>query len=306
MYIILKKVSVKDINKVLEKNFKINNSELQNKLDANEQSLIKRIEFLEKTVNKSFKTIETLKKENSQQKNQLLNVETMLKDIHYSIVGNKNFCPICNSELPTFIPGGVDQRENAMCPKCGSLERNRAVYLFLKEETNIFDKKIKMLHFAPEIVLAEIFSKMDNIEYLPVDINPDMHDVKEKMDIQDIKYEDNTFDIIYCSHVLEHVSNDKKAMEELYRVLKPGGKAIIQVPLNPNYKETYEDPSFNTPELRLKHYGQSDHVRHYGLDFKEKLENVGFKVSDNFIIDMDEKSVKKYGITNENLFDCTK
>ena len=268
--------------------------------------MLKRIEILEKTVNKSFKTIETLKNENYQKEIQLMNVETMLKDVHYNIVGNKNFCPICDSQLPTFLPGGVNLREDAMCPKCKSLERNRAVYLYLKEKTNILDKKIKMLHFAPEVVMVEIFSEMENIEYLPVDINPDMMYVKEKMDIQDIKYEDNTFDLIYCSHVLEHVPDDKKAMEELYRVLKPGGNAIIQVPINPNYKETYEDPSFNTPELRLKHYGQSDHVRYYGLDFKEKLENIGFKVSDNFIIDMDEKSAKKYGITNEKLFDCTK
>jgi SAM-dependent methyltransferase len=230
----------------------------------------------------------------------------MLKNIHFNIIDDRNLCPVCDSELPTFIPGGVNGRENAMCPKCGSLERNRAAYLFLKEETNIFDENIKMLHFAPERVLSEIFRKKENIDYLPVDLNPNMHDVKEKMDIQDIKYPDNTFDFIYCSHVLEHVPNDKKAMKELYRVLKPNGKAIIQVPLNPNYEETYEDPSFNTPELRLKHYGQSDHVRYYGLDFQKKLENAGFKASNEYVGSMDEKSLKKYGFKNDNLFYCTK
>ena len=163
------------------------------------------------------------------------------------------------------------------------LRKEQGSLSIFKEKTDIFDKNIKMLHFAPERVLSEIFRKKENIDYLPVDLNPNMHDVKEKMDIQDIKYDDNTLDIIYCSHVLEHVENDKKAMEELYRVLKPQGRAIIQVPINSNYKETLEYPTINTPQLREEYYGQSDHLRYYGLDFKEKLENVGFKVSDNFI-----------------------
>ena len=276
------------------------------KFNRKEQMLLKKVDNLETLVNNTSKNIEILKKENSIQKQQMRYVESMLKNIHYKIIDDRNFCPVCDIELPTFIPGGVNERENAICPKCGSLERNRAAYLFLKEQTNIFDEKIKMLHFAPERVLTEIFVNHDNIDYLPVDLNPNMHDVKEQMDIQDIKYADNTFDLIYCSHVLEHVPNDKQAMKELYRVLKPNGKAIIQIPLNLNYKETYEDPSIDTDMLRLKHYGQSDHFRHYGLDFQSKLVNVGSKDCKEYVESMDEKSIKRYGFKNDNVFYCTK
>ena len=298
MLTILKKFNIK-IRNIFKGNYR--------PINKNEQSLLKKVEALDKLVNNSSNSIEILKRENSIQKTRLLNIEAMLKNIHFNIIADRSFCPLCDSELPTFIPGGVNNaRENALCPKCGSLERNRAAYLFLKEETNIFSKNIKMLHFAPERLLSEIFRKKENIDYLPVDINPNMPGVKEKMDIQDIKYPDNTFDLIYCSHVLEHVPNDKKALEELYRVLKPNGKAIIQVPLNRNFKETFEDESFNTPELRLKHYGQSDHVRFYGLDFQKKLENAGFKASNEYVGSMDRKSQKKYGFENDNLFYCTK
>lgn len=136
-------------NKTINQNLQNINLNLQ-KINKNEQILLKNVEIL--------------KRELSIQKNQMLNLETMLKDVHYSIIDDKCFCPVCESEIPTFIPGGVNNRENAICPKCGSFERNRAAYLFLKEKTDIFDKNIKMLHFAPERALSEIFGKKENID----------------------------------------------------------------------------------------------------------------------------------------------
>jgi ubiquinone/menaquinone biosynthesis C-methylase UbiE len=171
--------------------------------------------------------------------------------------------------------------------------------MFLKENTRVFKENIDLLHVAPEKVFYDIFRNQENINYLTADLNDKPHHVMEKMDIQDIQYPDNTFDFIYCSHVLEHVPDDRKAIDELYRVLKPNGKALIMVPLNRSLDKTLEDQSYNTPELRLKHYHQSDHLRYYGPDFTDKLEDAGFKIlldEIEFIENIDEEDIKKYGI----------
>jgi SAM-dependent methyltransferase len=220
---------------------------------------------------------------------------------------DKKLCPICNSEIYSFLPFSNNTRKNAVCPNCHSLERHRLSYIFLKNHTNIFEENIKMLHFAPEKTFSRIFSNQKNIEYLPVDLNPNMDFVKESMDIQDIKYPDDYFDFIYCSHVLEHVPDDYKAVSELYRVLKSGGAALIMVPINHSLKETYDDESVNTPELILEHYGQSDHLRCYGLDFQKLLESNGFKCLKYSNKDLDKKAINKYGLhISDELFYCTK
>lgn len=262
-------------------------------------------------ITENLKTKDELNKKIDKLEIKLLNSlklqETLLEEILENSTQDKKFCPICNSEVNAFLPFGQNLRKNAMCPNCNSLERHRLSYLFLKEKTNIFEEEnIKILHFAPEAFFSKRFSNQKNIDYLPVDLNPDKPGIKEKMDIQDIKYPDNTFNFIYCSHVLEHVPNDQKAIKELYRVLKPGGTALIMVPIKHLLKETYEDASINTPELRLKHYGQSDHLRYYGLDFQEILEKNGFNCSKYSKEEFDEKSIKKYGLKNGDLFYCTK
>ena len=313
MYIILKKVSANRISDLIDESLDGKNQDLLNKvsdlidesLDGKNQDLLNKIDELEKDLTNSLENIDFLVMKNTQNEERMLYLETLLKDIHTNVVDDK-ICPICNSKIPAFLPYGIKPRANAMCPNCGSLERHRGGYLFLKEKTDFFKKNIRMLHFAPEGFLAELFSNKKNIEYLPVDINPNLKHVKEKMDIQDIKYPDNTFDLIYCSHVLEHIPNDKKALSELCRVIKPDGAVLIMTPLN-HSKKTFEDSSINTPELRLEHYLQSDHLRLYGLDFPEKLENAGFKVSKDFMEKLDENSIKKYGLnTHDIVFFCTK
>lgn len=189
-----------------------------------------------------------------------------------------------------FLAYGRKIRFNAMCPKCFSLERHRVLYLYMKQRTNNFKQNVKILHIAPEKCFSEVFKRKKSIEYISADLNPHMRKVMIKMDIQDIKLPDNTFDVILCSHVLEHVPDDRKAMQELYRVLKPDGWAIIQVPIDKRLKKTFEDDSINTEKLRKKYYGQEDHLRLYGMDYIKRLQEAGFKMK----IENAKKVIKEY------------
>jgi SAM-dependent methyltransferase len=218
------------------------------------------------------------------------------------------YCPVCNHQTPIFIAGGVKFRINAMCPNCDSLERHRFLAYFIKNKFNLEDD-LKLLHFAPEKSFYNIFNNLENIEYYTGDIKKSAY-VKEIIDIQDIPYDDDFFNLIICNHVLEHVPDDNKAMEELHRIVKPAsqnGGAIIMVPLDFNRSETLEKEEYNTPELREKYYGQHDHLRYYGMDFQEKLESVGFNVE---VYDYNSpfvKNPKKYGFNKGDvIFYCTK
>ncbi|MEJ2053426.1 MAG: methyltransferase domain-containing protein [Calditrichaceae bacterium] len=190
--------------------------------------------------------------------------------------GNNYECPVCGGKFKTFLPGGSkNQRPDAKCPGCRSLERHRIVWLYLKQKTNLFNQNNDLLYFAPEYCFRRIFDKLKNINYISVDLESPT--AMEKMDVTDLKFDEATFDCILCLHVLEHVEDDKKAMQELYRVIKPNGWAIIQVPIV--REKTYEDAAIRNPEDRLKHFGQEDHVREYGLDFKDRLADAGFTVT---------------------------
>lgn len=215
----------------------------------------------------------------------------------------KKHCPICKKNSLEFKPYGNPPRKNALCPHCNSAERHRMVYYFLKK-SDIFNKKIKLLHFAPENIFYEIFSNCKNIDYYPVDISKSRK-IKERVDIQNIPYEDDYFDVIYNSHVLEHVPDDIKAMKELYRVVKPknkGGIVITLVPISCNIGETLEKEEYNTPKLRLKYYGQADHLRRYGADFTDKLKSVGFNIDVIKNYDLfKKKEIDKYCINKGNI-----
>jgi SAM-dependent methyltransferase len=210
--------------------------------------------------------------------------------------GNAHFCPVCETPLRHFFPAGATPRANARCPICGSLERHRMIYLYFKNETNLFSNERKtMLHVAPEECFIERIGKINAINYVTADLTAP---AKVQMDITDIQLDDNSFDVIYCSHVLEHIVDDCKAMRELHRVLKPNGWAVLQVPIKA--EKTFEDPTIAAQDEREKYFGQKDHVRVYGLDYKERLEKAGFIVQivpylDSFPI----KTLIKYGIINE-------
>lgn len=264
------------------------------------------------TLMKLKKDVEYLTKQN----NILLNDIDFLKKIIISEhveKSSKNLCPICNN-LSIFGSYGVNKRNNARCPHCGSLERHRLVYLFFnKKYDNLLNKeKINFLHFAPEGVLYNIFNNMKNIDYFPVDLDPEYYEsqglkIRDKVNMEYIQYTDNTFDIIYNSHVLEHVPNDIQAMSELHRVLKQDGICVIMVPMSKNAK-TFEDPKYNTPELRLKYFGQEDHVRIYGKDFKNRLVSVGFNVKEVTLWDIIESNEYKqlYRLPQDIIYVCTK
>lgn len=193
--------------------------------------------------------------------------------------GNRFEDPIDGRTYRKMLPYGYEgrQRENALAPASLSLERHRLLWLYLKEETDFFKAPHKMLHVAPEQCFYGLFRKMENLDYLTSDLDSPIADVK--MDIHDIQYPDNTFDVILCNHVLEHVRNDIQCMSELCRVLTPGGLAIMQVPLDPNLAVTDEDPDLEDPEERKRRFGQYDHVRLHGQDYPERLKKAGFKVT---------------------------
>lgn len=222
--------------------------------------------------------------------------------------GSNVYCPIEGRGYRKFLPyGRLNPRPNALCPGSLSLERHRLLWLFLKERTEFFNTKLKMLHVAPEVCFMNPFEQQHGEGYITGDIESPL--AKVKMDVHDIPFENNTFDVAMCNHVMEHVDDDMKAMKEFHRVLKPGGWGIFQVPFFYPLKETtYEDTSITDPREREKAFGQDDHVRMYGKDYGQRLEKAGFKVTeDDFVMQLPKDDVKKYALPeNEYIFFCEK
>ncbi|RNL95235.1 class I SAM-dependent methyltransferase [Sinomicrobium pectinilyticum] len=193
--------------------------------------------------------------------------------------GNTYTDPIDGRSYRSFLPYGYEkQRENVLSPGTLSLERHRLLWLYLKHETDFFTAPKKVLHFAPEQAFYKRFRKQQNLDYTTTDLESPLADVKA--DICHLPFEDNSFDIILCNHVLEHIPDDTTAMRELYRVLKPGGMGIFQIPQDLNREDTFEDNSITDPRERAAIFGQYDHVRVYGRDYFDKLRSIGFKVKE--------------------------
>ncbi|TRZ41404.1 class I SAM-dependent methyltransferase [Robertkochia solimangrovi] len=191
--------------------------------------------------------------------------------------GDNHKDPIDGNTYRKFLPYGYgNPRENVLAPGTLSLERHRLLWLFLKDHTDFFTASHKVLHFAPEQAFYQRFRKLGNLNYTTTDLDSPLADVKA--DICALPFEDNTYDVILCNHVLEHIKNDKKAMQELYRVMKPGGWGIFQIPQDTERAETFEDDSITDPTERARIFGQYDHVRVYGMDFFDRLKDVGFEV----------------------------
>ena len=198
--------------------------------------------------------------------------------IAFYLKGNKYTDPIDNKSFRKFLPYGYQvQRQNVLSPSTLSLERHRLLWLYLTNETDFFTSKKKVLHMAPEQCFLARFRKL-NHDYKTADLDSPIADVKA--DIINLPFNDNSFDVIFCNHVLEHVQDDTKAMKELFRVMKKGGMGIFQVPQDLNRDVTFEDNSITDPKERAKIFGQYDHVRVYGRDYFDKLRSVGFKVEE--------------------------
>jgi hypothetical protein len=231
----------------------------------------------------------------------------VLKIVGVFYYGSRFEDPISGKKYRKLLPyGRIKSRSNALAPHSMSLERHRLLWLYLKNRTSFFDSKLKVLHIAPEYCFIKRFNSVKNIEYVTADLNSPW--AKLKLDIQDIPLPDNSFDVILCNHVLEHVPNDLVAIGELFRVMKPGGFGVFQVPLDTNLEHTLEDSSINTPALRELHYGQRDHVRLYGTDYADRLRGAGFIVTeDNFVKTLPADIVTRYALPpNEIIYLCVK
>ena len=214
----------------------------------------------------------------------------------FVLKGNKFTDPIDGKSFKTFLPYGYGtQRNNVLSPSTLSLERHRLLWLYLKNETRFFTskEKLKVLHFAPEQCFLKRFKNLKNTDYTTTDLLSPIADVKA--DICNLPFENDSFDVILCNHVLEHIPDDTKAMQELYRVMKPGGMGIFQIPQDLNRKITFEDDSITDKKERAKIFGQYDHVRIYGLDYFDKLRSIGFKVDEvDYTSKLSDEDVKKY------------
>jgi SAM-dependent methyltransferase len=221
-----------------------------------------------------------------------------LKVVGWFYVGNKVECPICEHHYRVFLPyGRINPRPNALCPSCLSLERHRLIWLYLREKTNFFQQKLNVLHIAPEHCFMKPFEKQHGDGYITADIESPL--AKVKMDIHQMPFEDNRFDVVLCNHVLEHVADDIKAMREIHRVLKPGGWAILQIPFfSPVPDATFEDPSITDKRERERIFGQDDHVRKYGRDYTERINRSGLKAKEErFVSELPKETVFRYGLS---------
>lgn len=233
--------------------------------------------------------------------------ELVLHFNKYYYSGNSVYCPICDNHFRSFRWGGFDleviktkeiigagKRQN-LCPHCQSTDRDRLIYYFLTKKLSITEQKIKILHVAPEPALYKFLKRQKNLIYITGTKYSEgiyFHENIDTVDLLDIPYKNEEFDMVICNHVLEHINDDAKAMKEIYRVLIPGGTAIVQVPISYKIKETYEDGSIVNSVDREKHFGQFDHVRIYGADYKDRLEKAGFRVDPFNAFDEDFDSVQ--------------
>lgn len=216
--------------------------------------------------------------------------------------GDNVECPVCEKKFSRFLSYGYGKghRENVLCPYDLTLERHRLMWLYLKNHSAFFSQPQKVLHIAPEQCFHKRFKNQKNLDYLTADlVSPiaDMH-----FDLHHIPLEDNSFDVVFCNHVLEHVDDALQCMRELHRVMKPGGWGIMQVPQDFSREKTYEDPTITSPEEREKHFWQYDHVRLFGRDYPEWLKKAGFHVE---IFDkeskMSEELIERYRLSKQEI-----
>lgn len=224
----------------------------------------------------------------------------------FSMRGNNHIDPIDGKKFKRFLPYGYESpRENVLSPSTLSLERHRLLWLYLKNETDFFSNSHKVLHFAPEQAFYGRFRKLKNLDYTTTDLNSPLADVKA--DICNLPFEDASFDVILCNHILEHIPDDKKAMQELYRILKPGGWGVFQIPQDLERETTFEDDSITDKKERTRIFGQYDHVRIYGRDYFDKLRDVGFKVDEvDYTDTLSTENIEKYRLAKGEIIPLVK
>lgn len=235
-------------------------------------------------------------------------------------LGNRLECPFCGGHFRRFKPagfhypviiekqviGGHWHRDN-VCPRCMSNARERLAYLYLKDRTSVFNQPARLLHVAPEPQLARVLKRSSNIKYVSADLFE--AGVMSRFDIQKTPFADQTFDVVLCNHVMEHVSDDSVAMAEVHRILKPGGWAMLQVPIALRLDHTIEDPTATTDAQRIERFGQEDHVRLYSRrDYIQRLQAAGFEVKvESYPATLGSETVGRFGLVeDEEVFVCSK
>ncbi|WP_271855560.1 class I SAM-dependent methyltransferase [Patiriisocius marinus] len=226
--------------------------------------------------------------------------------VAFYLRGSKYTDPIDGKSYRKFLPYGYEKvRENVLAPGTLSLERHRLFWLYLTNKTDFFTAKKRVLHFAPEQAFLRKFKQMKNLEYTTTDLNSPIADIKA--DICNLPFKDNSYDVIICNHVLEHIPNDTKAMKELYRVLAPGGMAVLQVPYEADRATTFEDDSITDQAERTRIFGQYDHVRVYGMDYFTKLERIGFNVEAvDYTKQLSKEAIDKFRLADGELIPVCK
>ena len=220
--------------------------------------------------------------------------------------GKKYKDPIDGKTFRKFLPYGYGSpRANVLSPSTLSLERHRLLWLYLTRETDFFSKPLKVLHVAPEQAFYQRFKNQKNLTYITTDLYSPLADVKA--DLCALPFEDDSFDVIFCNHVLEHIPDDAQAMRELYRVMKKGGWGIFQVPQDINRAHTFEDDTITDPAERTRIFGQYDHVRVYGLDYFDRLRQVGFEVEEiTYSTHFTAEEIERYRIVPQEILPLCK
>lgn len=235
----------------------------------------------------------------------LLEVLLTLRSVLF--LGTKYTCPCCGWHVRAFTDDNAIFRERSLsyCPRCNSKARHRRIWLFLEEKTNLFSERLSLFEVSPKYSFSRRFNAMPNLTYFGADLVCRPH-ISARLDLTAMPVRTNTFDAVICVHVLEEIADDRKAMTELFRVLKPGGWAVISVPTRMD-RLTYEDPALTTPEERQRAFGEAAHVRIYGYDLVDRLEQCGFRVQVDLAENVPVQTREKYGLRNdENIFYCTK
>ncbi|PCJ97331.1 MAG: SAM-dependent methyltransferase [Flavobacteriaceae bacterium] len=237
----------------------------------------------------------------------LIKLSYLARPILAFLLKGKNYTdPIDGKQFKKFLPYGYENpRENVLSPSTLSLERHRLLWLYLKTETDFFSKKYKVLHFAPEQAFHKRFKNMENLDYVTTDLNSPLATIKA--DICKLPFTDNSFDVILCNHVLEHIPDDTKAMQELYRILRPNGWGIFQIPQDITRATTFEDDTITDKNERAKIFGQYDHVRIYGRDYFDKLRSIGFKVEEvGYTTTISSEKINEYRLAKGEIIPLVK
>ena len=238
-----------------------------------------------------------------------IQIHVVLRKINVIFLqGNNFYCCCCNKSFRKFLKkgNGIEFRENAVCPNCGSLERTRLLYSYLKNETSIFNSKLNILHISPEYALKKHLISNEN--YIDIDLNPNL--ARFNQDLTKLSFKNDQFDYVICSHVLGHIPEEKKAINEIFRVLKKNGIALILVLMNPKLVKTLEDENFKTSVEKLENYGEFDLERLYGIDFSERLKSENIKVEQiDYRLKFTENEQIKFSLGDgkrELIFKCSK